>query len=1598
MAKLTATLAITDNMTSVLKAITTQADRLNNSIKALGSSTDNYSNSLNSSKVSALKKEQDKLNESAKQGSSLFAKLGSSIQNAVAMVGSMRIVNSVMNTATSSISSAIGRMDTMETFTRKMTMITGSSDDANSALDQLRQITKGTAYGLDVAAAGVQNFVTRGMSTQDAVNSINVWSNAVAAFGQGTNAELETVMDALGKMRTKGTIEMEQMSRLFDIGINPIEDYAKATGRTAAEVQADLTAKKISTEQFLSVVEKAYQEGTNGVINVMNQGKAAGTTWTATMDNMRAACTRGMVSIITEVDDAFKALNSNGLKGLIAGYGKAFENMANSASKGIKGVLVPALTYSFNFFKELGEKWDKNINLSEIFTEKIKIVSSVFTQSFPAIKNALDSVKDAIGDRILPLVQNLVVHNAELFEKAGQALATLLPPLIELGRNILIPIVENGIKFLDWVTQLAATVIPPIFDNVANYLSYLNENILPSVTGLFSALFDTFLNLGSLIIPPVFTFLSENLDVILPTMLGIVGAVKAYKTAVQAVITIQGIWNSLLAIKNGLDTAYLAYALWKNGMMLTEIATTQLATGAQIGFNMALLACPITWIVAGIAAVIGIIALLWTKCEWFRNGLTALFNGFNAICDPIENVLQSFLFEFIPFAFGKVIETLSNVWQFISEISQKIFTPIINAITYLGQVLGGFFVEMWDKLVSTVQQNITNLQENWTIICRIFEWAKDKILEACIPIVEYFSENIFNPIVETLTWLRDQLNEKWSYIVEQFGVAKDSIINVWNGFVEWFDATFIKPFIYTFNYLHQQLLIAWESICNLFNSAYDTLTPIISLIANVIYQYLIEPVINNFNLIKETIINAWNAIVSGCQWAWTQISELFSNLSEIFTNAVAFLSQKFSDISNFFSEARDRLLNTKDDVGQIFIDLWNNVTSTLGEIVSGIKDFGSQAVETVKNFFSEFYEAGKNLITGLWSGITDSVSGAIDKVKEVGGNILSTFKNIFNINSPSKETHTMGAYLMEGLNRGFDSKMTQTLNIVQSRMLQILKVMKSVIVQIISNTDKQLVQLYQKIKQRMDILPPYCKTIGTNMMKDLSKGISSNKSEVLTTAGSLVEQLKQTFIEGLGIHSPSHVMQWIGEMMIAGLLKGLSPEQILSFIDNIVGLMETSFSNGTFNPNELVTYLGDDTLKLIAKISDVDMSDLTTSSSWPYPVVGKPFHENAPFHEWRGTRYHQGIDLMASHGDSIVSVMPGVVTYSGGAGGTGYGDHVEVDHGNGFSTVYAHFVSGSEKVRVGDTVTAGQVLGLADSTGNSTGDHLHFELWDTNTGTEVDPTSFLQGATFTGSAGNPLVNAIQNAYNLMKGIGTTGSYNEQGYFFTNVAGADVAQTAIQQALSMLGLSQSLVPGLMWAAYNESSYNPNAINNWDSNARMGDPSRGLFQTIGATFEQYKYPGYNNIYGALDNTLAAIRYMISRYGSVENVVNPRLGGWYGYATGTMNATPGLHWVGENGPELMAFRGGEIVIPNKESEQIAGMVDTFYTPTSNSDDYGLFSSENNNGNQVNYTFDIKIDSNPQIYNNEQLQMTAEEYENMFHKMVQDAINGTPSGHYSF
>lgn len=106
------------------------------------------------------------------------------------------------------------------------------------------------------------------------------------------------------------------------------------------------------------------------------------------------------------------------------------------------------------------------------------------------------------------------------------------------------------------------------------------------------------------------------------------------------------------------------------------------------------------------------------------------------------------------------------------------------------------------------------------------------------------------------------------------------------------------------------------------------------------------------------------------------------------------------------------------------------------------------------------------------------------------------------------------------------------------------------------------------------------------------------------------------------------------------------------------------------------------------------------------PFTGKP-------------SWHKGVDFAGKRGSDIVSVAAGVVVASGAR--HGFGLLVEVNHGNGYLTRYAH--NESNQVKVGDIVTRGQVIAKMGSSGRSTGPHVHFEVL--KDGKQQDPAQYL---------------------------------------------------------------------------------------------------------------------------------------------------------------------------------------------------------------------------------------------------------------------------------
>ncbi|MCA9980865.1 MAG: M23 family metallopeptidase, partial [Anaerolineales bacterium] len=121
------------------------------------------------------------------------------------------------------------------------------------------------------------------------------------------------------------------------------------------------------------------------------------------------------------------------------------------------------------------------------------------------------------------------------------------------------------------------------------------------------------------------------------------------------------------------------------------------------------------------------------------------------------------------------------------------------------------------------------------------------------------------------------------------------------------------------------------------------------------------------------------------------------------------------------------------------------------------------------------------------------------------------------------------------------------------------------------------------------------------------------------------------------------------------------------------------------------------------------MQDNFAIEVWPAEQrqITQSFGGNADIYSRFGLPGHSGIDFGGPEGSRIYAVTSGVVSHVG-FDANGYGNHVRIQHPNGFETIYGHLQKA--EVNQGDPVSAGTIIGLLGNTGFSTGPHLHFEL------------------------------------------------------------------------------------------------------------------------------------------------------------------------------------------------------------------------------------------------------------------------------------------------
>ncbi|MDT7015363.1 tape measure protein [Levilactobacillus namurensis] len=686
------------------------------------------------------------------------------------------------------------------------------------------------------------------------------------------------------------------------------------------------------------------------------------------------------------------------------------------------------------------------------------------------------------------------------------------------------------------------------------------------------------------------------------------------------------------------------------------------------------------------------------------------------------------------------------------------------------------------------------------------------------------------------------------------------------------------------------------------------------------------------------------------RWGW-----LFKDLWKLTKGAFKTILDILKTFYDLFTGKWGKL---KKDVAKIGKDLWKDakhlfktgfdwVNKLTGGRLGKMVDFFKNAWHSIGKGWKNFWNGIDDWFSNLWKGIVKHVQNGINDVIKVlnvgiggidwvihkfGGSKKAIGKIGYvhlatGTGTLSGQRRAITKPTMAMLNDGHDSPETgnREMLIHPNGMGELIK--GTNVMRMLEPGAEVLNASETKFAMSLNGLSHFAK--GTGLLSNLWNGAKSVGSSVVggvekgfgaigNFAGGVLKATKKVFdtVKSI-VKDPSKYL--------TGLLKKPSGK----------GVVLSDFANGFFDKMKSSA-----TNWWSSLWSMVDLDGGSAGGNWRH---NPGLSETNGFGASRSFGSHDGVDFSGPLGSAIRAVHGGTVTHVGrplhGWPYSQLGDVITVASNDGWQEIYQEFGGMNNiKVGTGDVIKTGQrIATLGRLNGAGSGSHVHIgvshgSLWDhggSSTKGWYDVTK-MHGKS-DGSPKSSKKPASSGIQSLIKGqvgngffkfmsklaskFGDTGSYG-------NPAGDGVSRWRkyVVKALKANGFSASpsQISAWMRVIARESNGNPKAINNWDSNAKAGHPSKGLVQTIDSTFNAYKFKGHGQIYNGFDDLLAGINYMKHIYGKGASAFS-RVSGPEGYAKGGHINRNKLSIVGEKGWELFKPDTAGTVIPHEASEKL-------------------------------------------------------------------------------
>ena len=413
--------------------------------------------------------------------------------------------------------------------------------------------------------------------------------------------------------------------------------------------------------------------------------------------------------------------------------------------------------------------------------------------------------------------------------------------------------------------------------------------------------------------------------------------------------------------------------------------------GARIAFTALGKAMSANWMGLAAVAIIGIVTAiiyLWNNCEWFRDGVTAIWEAiktafttaFEVISTGIQNFIASVeefignLKQGIQDKLDEIHQGWDDAWNAIQTTAQTVFDGISQTVSNFVAGVQGFFQSLyegaqaaWDTICNVVQVGILFVQE---------------LLNAAVEILMIPWNFIWTNFGEAITSAWEGFKQ---IISNTLDTISSTIQNIWNAIV-----AFLTPILQG---IADTFTSIWNSILTAVQTATNTISNVLQTVWNAIVGFL-TPILQG---IRDTFTNSWNAIQNTVQTIVTAIQTFlqttWNTITSLIRTAMNTIHNVIQTVWNTIKSVVQSVLNT---IQSIVSSVWNTVKGVTTSVWNGISSAVSNAINTVKNVISSGLNAAHNTVSNIFNSIRNTISNIMNGAANVVSGAINRIKGFFN--------------------------------------------------------------------------------------------------------------------------------------------------------------------------------------------------------------------------------------------------------------------------------------------------------------------------------------------------------------------------------------------------------------------------------------------------------------------------------------------------------------------------------------------------------------------------------------------------------------------------